>query len=171
MVGMTGFEPATPWSQIKCTTKLCYIPKYKFPMGTVFFNKMARPVGIEPATFWSVVKRSIQLSYGRVSCCSYQQHFVIITEFVLICNNFFYFFTAWFLGLVGMTGLEPVRCFHHRILSPMRLPIPPHPQFYGGTCQIWTGDHRVAVYCLTTWLRYHFAVLYYYIWTPIKMHG
>ena len=26
MVGMTGFEPATPWSQIKCTTKLCYIP-------------------------------------------------------------------------------------------------------------------------------------------------
>lgn len=26
-----------------------------------------------------------------------------------------------------MTGLEPVRCFHHRILSPMRLPIPPHP--------------------------------------------
>ena len=23
-----------------------------------------------------------------------------------------------------MTGLEPVRCFHHRILSPMRLPIP-----------------------------------------------
>ena len=124
---MTGFEPATPWSQIKCTTKLCYIPKYKFPMGTVFFNKMARPVGIEPATFWSVVKRSIQLSYGRVSCCSYQQRFVIITEFVLICNNFFYFFTAWFLGLVGMTGLEPVRCFHHRILSPMRLPIPPHP--------------------------------------------
>ena len=26
MVGMTGFEPATPWSQIKYTTKLCYIP-------------------------------------------------------------------------------------------------------------------------------------------------
>lgn len=51
MVGMTGFEPATPSSRTKCTTKLCYIPKYKFPMGTVFFNKMARPVGIEPATF------------------------------------------------------------------------------------------------------------------------
>ena len=29
MVGMTGFEPATPWSQTRCTTKLCYIPKYE----------------------------------------------------------------------------------------------------------------------------------------------
>ena len=25
----------------------------------------------------------------------------------------------------------------------------------GGSCRIWTGDHRVAVYCLTTWLRNH----------------
>ena len=24
MVEKTGFEPATPWSQTKCTTKLCY---------------------------------------------------------------------------------------------------------------------------------------------------
>ena len=29
MVGTTGFEPATPWSQIKCTTKLCYVPILK----------------------------------------------------------------------------------------------------------------------------------------------
>ena len=27
MVGMTGFEPATPWSQTKCSTKLSHIPK------------------------------------------------------------------------------------------------------------------------------------------------
>ena len=26
MVGKTGFEPATPWSQTRCTTKLCYFP-------------------------------------------------------------------------------------------------------------------------------------------------
>src|SRR5690606_35575199 len=26
MVGMTGFEPTTPWSQTKCSTKLSYIP-------------------------------------------------------------------------------------------------------------------------------------------------
>ena len=28
MVGKTGFEPATPWSQTRCTTKLCYFPFY-----------------------------------------------------------------------------------------------------------------------------------------------
>ena len=28
MVGKTGFEPATPWSQTKCTAKLCYFPIY-----------------------------------------------------------------------------------------------------------------------------------------------
>ena len=26
MVGATGFEPATPWSQTKCATKLRYAP-------------------------------------------------------------------------------------------------------------------------------------------------
>ena len=29
MVGMTGFEPATPSSRTKCTTKLCYIPMHQ----------------------------------------------------------------------------------------------------------------------------------------------
>ncbi len=26
MVGKTGFEPATPWSQTKCSAKLSYFP-------------------------------------------------------------------------------------------------------------------------------------------------
>ena len=29
LVGMTGFEPATPSSRTKCTTKLCYIPMHQ----------------------------------------------------------------------------------------------------------------------------------------------
>src|SRR6478752_9345044 len=33
---MTGFEPATPWSQTKCSTKLNYIP--------------VQEVGVEPTT-------------------------------------------------------------------------------------------------------------------------
>ena len=33
-----------------------------------------------------------------------------------------------FLRFMGTTGLEPVRCFHQRILSPLRLPIPPCPR-------------------------------------------
>ena len=28
MVGMTGFEPATPSSQARCATKLRYIPRF-----------------------------------------------------------------------------------------------------------------------------------------------
>ena len=38
-VGVTGFEPATLWSQTRCTTKLCYFP-----------NELARQTGIEPTT-------------------------------------------------------------------------------------------------------------------------
>ncbi len=32
--------------------------------------------------------------------------------------------------LVGMTGLEPVQCYHRGILSPLCLPIPPHPHIF-----------------------------------------
>ena len=54
MVGKTGFEPATPWSQTKCSTKLSHFP-----------ITMVRPKGFEPLTFWFVAKHSIQLSYER----------------------------------------------------------------------------------------------------------
>ncbi len=30
MVGKTGFEPATPWSQTKCSAKLSYFPISKY---------------------------------------------------------------------------------------------------------------------------------------------
>ena len=53
MVGKTGFEPATPWSQTKCSTKLSHFP-------------MVRSKGFEPLTFWFVAKHSIQLSYERI---------------------------------------------------------------------------------------------------------
>ena len=52
MVEMTGFEPATPWSQTTCSTKLSHI-------------SMVRSKGFEPLTFWFVAKHSIQLSYER----------------------------------------------------------------------------------------------------------
>ena len=61
MVGKTGFEPATPWSQTKCSTKLSHFP--------IYYKKMVRSKGFEPLTFWFVAKHSIQLSYERVKNC------------------------------------------------------------------------------------------------------
>ena len=58
MVGKTGFEPATPWSQTKCSTKLSHFPI------------MVRSKGFEPLTFWFVAKHSIQLSYERIATLS-----------------------------------------------------------------------------------------------------
>ena len=34
-IGKTGFEPATPWSQTKCSTKLSYFPILKFVAYTI----------------------------------------------------------------------------------------------------------------------------------------
>ena len=58
MVEMTGFEPATPWSQTKCSTKLSHFSTNK--------KNMVRSKGFEPLTFWFVAKHSIQLSYERM---------------------------------------------------------------------------------------------------------
>ena len=59
MVGKTGFEPATPWSQTKCSTKLSHFPNK--------YINMVRSKGFEPLTFWFVAKHSIQLSYERMT--------------------------------------------------------------------------------------------------------
>ena len=72
MVGKTGFEPATPWSQTKCSTKLSHFPsgalegirtpdllvrsqtlypaELRAHRYLCVFNKMVAPAGIEPAT-------------------------------------------------------------------------------------------------------------------------
>ena len=40
MVGMTGFEPATPWSRTRCSTRLSHIPteKVMVPTGYLAVN-------------------------------------------------------------------------------------------------------------------------------------
>jgi hypothetical protein len=62
VVGMTGFEPATPWSQTRCSTKLSHIPLYGFKkrIGEL---KMVGTTGFEPATPWSQTRCSTKLSH------------------------------------------------------------------------------------------------------------
>ena len=43
---------------------------------------------------------------------------------------------AIFPKMVGTVGLEPTRDFSQRILSPLRLPIPPRPHVIGDSDQI-----------------------------------
>ena len=49
MVGKTGFEPATPWSQTKCSTKLSYFPKYGAPEGIRTPDLLVRSQTLYPA--------------------------------------------------------------------------------------------------------------------------
>src|SRR5690625_2329066 len=84
MVGKTGFEPATPWSQTMCSTKLSYFPikLYGAPERSRTPNLLIRSQALYP----------IEL----------RAH------------------------MVPRAGLEPARWkTHRRILSPVRLPIPP----------------------------------------------
>src|SRR5712692_4474912 len=46
--------------------------------------------------------------------------------------------------MVGMRGLEPPRCHHHRLLRPARLPVPPHPR----DVRIYERHQGVSRHCL-----------------------
>jgi hypothetical protein len=48
MVGKTGFEPATPWSQTKCSTKLSYFPIYGAPERSRTPNLLIRSQTLYP---------------------------------------------------------------------------------------------------------------------------
>ena len=78
---------------------------------------LACPRGFEPPTPWSVAKCSIQLSY---------EHTLMTGNGLW---NYLYYITVCKTMQMPATGIEPVRCHHHRILSPARLPVPPRRPF------------------------------------------
>ena len=52
MVGKTGFEPATSWSQTTCTTKLCYFPNGA-PNRSWTHNLLIRSQTLYPIELWA----------------------------------------------------------------------------------------------------------------------
>ena len=136
MVGKTGFEPATPWSQTRCTTKLCYFPKFYLieeSIGALGRNRthnlLIRSQALYP------VELLAHLNFSATLCYHIRNYFA--TLFLLFLN-----------GAQGRsrTGTDfKVR----RILSPVRLPISPPGHLDGGSSRTRTDDDRVAVCSLT----------------------
>ena len=50
-IGKTGFEPATPWSQTKCSTKLSYFPN-NAPSRIRTCNRLIRSQVLYPVEPW-----------------------------------------------------------------------------------------------------------------------
>ena len=50
-IGKTGFEPATPWSQTKCSTKLSYFP-FNAPSRSRTYNLLIRSQTLYPVALW-----------------------------------------------------------------------------------------------------------------------
>ena len=57
--------------------------------------------------------------------------------------------------LVLETGIEPVRYRYRRILSPVRLPIPPLQHIVEAPPRFELGNEGFADLCLTAWLWCH----------------
>ena len=57
MVGKTGFEPATPWSQTKCSTKLSYFPLFLngAPKRSRTPNLLIRSQTLYPIELWALI--------------------------------------------------------------------------------------------------------------------
>ncbi len=63
MVGKTGFEPATPWSQTKCSTKLSHFPKYGALEGIRTPDLLVRSQTLYPAELRAQARSSFNDSH------------------------------------------------------------------------------------------------------------
>ena len=61
--------------------------------------------------------------------------------------------------MVGTEGLEPSRCYHQRILSPLRLPIPPRPHKMEVPIGFEPMVTELQSIALATWLRNHVQLI------------
>ena len=59
LIGKTGFEPATPWSQTRCSTKLSYFP-LNAPSRSRTYNLLIRSQTLYPIALWVLHKKSAE---------------------------------------------------------------------------------------------------------------
>ena len=99
--------------------------------------------GFEPAASWSQTKHSSKLNYIRIHKKYIHFTCVVGEQFPIWVVHPQQRMEKRLKILVPVTGVEPVRCCHQRILSPSRLPIPSHRHIFktlGTTTQVRTGD-------------------------------
>jgi hypothetical protein len=109
MVGKTGFEPATPWSQTKCSTKLSYFPTYGAPERSRTPNLLIRSQTLYP------IELRAQIKFFNSN---------VWKDILLAQINDNYFAIAKNSGAEDRNRTGTVVTYR-RILSPVRLPVPP----------------------------------------------
>ena len=69
MVGKTGFEPATPWSQTRCSTKLSHFPNfYGAPKRSRTPNLLIRSQTLYPIELWALLSWCLGPESNRHGC-------------------------------------------------------------------------------------------------------
>ena len=114
---MTGFEPTTPWSQTKCSTKLSYIPKNGAPERSRTPNLLIRS-----QTLYPIELRAL---------------------FIFLKN-----------GAENRNRTGTVVTYR-RILSPVRLPVPPPRHMLERKTRFELATPTLARWCSTTELLPH----------------
>ena len=95
MVGETGFEPATPWTQTKCATKLRYSPTY-----SSFFLFKAKRRRIVQSWYMLVKHFFVQIFWLVIfnPRCTFFIKLVRKNNTIHMCYHVCYFNSGWFLG-------------------------------------------------------------------------
>ena len=129
LAGAVGFEPTSSGFEDRPTTvvwrplwcQFYFTPKLT-KGGFKYATKILAPqVGFEPTAYRLTAECSTIELLGLMSPTD--NLFIIIWAMIKIK------FPYYLVGLmVPEIGLEPIRCCHRGILSPLRLPIPPHRQ-------------------------------------------
>ena len=149
MVGKTGFEPATPWSQTRCSTKLSHFPNfYGAPKRSRTPNLLIRSQTLYPIELWALFSWCLGPESNRHGC-HHPQDFKSCASTSSATQAFRLFQgTRLFLKMVSCRGLEPltlwlkVRCSTNWASRTS----------LAGLAGFEPAHDGVKVRCLTAWL-------------------